>query len=601
VRNIHFPNGARARLVEASDEASPQELLADLEVSRPGAVIAVVGAADSLDPRVVPWLTQLFSRGLGMAANRTGALLVDGGTDSGAMAVLGQALADQVPRPRLLGVAPRQRVTYPGAPSGAGELAALEPNHDYFVLAPAADWGGETALLFGLVDELAVAIPTVCVLVGGGEVARAEILRVVRRRWPLFVVAGSGGLADELARTLAGRKADPGTGVADPVMAEIVADGDIELVALESEPASFGGLLMRHLQPDPSLELAWEQFAVLDDNAIRRQNEFRRTQALILTLGVLGTVLAVTQATLEADDLFRNQWGRDLLRYVIIVIPIALAGMLTAAARFSAGSKWVVLRGSAEAVKREIFRYRARVGVYADAGDAGMARQARLAERVSTISAGVMKTEVNLAAFRPYKGVVPPPRSVGSGDDAFSVLTPEQYLKVRLRDQAGWYHGKVVREERKLRRLRWATIAIGGLGTFLAAIGFELWIAVTTSMVAAVTAYLEYMQVESALLHYNQAASDLETIRRWWVSLRPEGKTERVNIDRLVDQAERVMRSESAGWIQEMHDAMAELRRQQDAADAKQDGHDRPGPESGAHESPTSPERSSSRRATPPL
>ncbi len=601
MRTIHFPSGARAHLVEASDEASPRELLAELEVPQPGAVIAVVGAADSLDPKVVPWLTQLLSRGLGMAANRTGAVLVDGGTDSGAMAVLGQALADQVPRPRLLGVAPRQRVTYPGAPSGDGELAALEPNHDYFVLAPAADWGGETALLFGLVDELAAAIPTVCVLVGGGEVARAEILRVVRRRWPLFVVTGSGGLADELARTLAGRKADPGAGVEDPVMAEIVADGDIELVALQSEPASFGGMLMRHLQPDPSLELAWEQFAVLDDNAIRRQNEFRRTQALILTLGVLGTVLAVTQATLEADGLFRNQWGRDLLHYVIIVIPIALAGMLTAAARFSAGSKWVVLRGSAEAVKREIFRYRARVGVYADAGDAGVARQARLAERVSTISAGVMKTEVNLAAFRPYKGVVPPPRSVGSGDDAFSVLTPEQYLKVRLRDQAGWYHGKVVREERKLRRLRWATIAFGGLGTFLAAIGFELWIAVTTSMVGAVTAYLEYMQVESALLHYNQAAADLETIRRWWISLQPEAKAERANIDRLVDQAERVMRSESAGWIQEMHDAMAELRRQQDAADAKQDGRDRPGPESDAQVPPTSPKRSRSRRASPPL
>jgi len=217
-------------------------------------------------------------------------------------------------------------------------------------------------------------------------------------------------------------------------------------------------------------------------------------------------------------------------------------------------------------------------------------------QRIGTIAGGVMKTDVNRAGLRRYLGPLPPKNSVAEGDDGFSVLTPELYLRVRLLHQAEWYQCKVVKVEHKHRLLRWAVIAFGALGTLLAAIGFELWIAVTTAVVGAVTTYLEYNQVENTLLHYNQAASDLETIRRWWVSLPADAKLKQANVDKLVDQAEGIMQTESTGWLQEMQDAMADLRRHQERADAKDAEGERPHPDHKpapppGHQAPIAPAR----------
>ncbi len=406
---IDFPNGGRALVVEAASDASPSRLLGELGIQTPGAIVVVVGAADSLDPSIVPWLTQQFSRGLGVAAAKTDAVLIDGGTASGAMAVLGEAVADRKPRPDLLGVAPLAKVTYPGGPPADGERVALEPNHTHFVLTDGGEWGQETELLFQLADDLADGAHVAVVLVGGGQVAREEALQTVRRDWPLLIITGTGGVADSLADAIAQRRADPEVeAIEDPVMAEIVAYRNIDTVALRSDPSELAGLILRRLRPDEPLELVWQEFADLDSNACRQQTEFRRMQLSILTLGVVGTLLAVTQGTIEAEGVLGNHWVRDVLRYAIILVPITLAALLTAAARFGSGNKWLVLRGSAEAVKREIFRYRARAVVYSNTGHARTSRQVRLSERVGTIAGGVMKTDVNRAGLRRYVGPLPP-------------------------------------------------------------------------------------------------------------------------------------------------------------------------------------------------
>ncbi len=576
---IDFPNGGRAMVGRAAPDASPGDLLDELGIRTPRAVVVVVGAADSLEPSVVPWLTQQFSRGLAVAATKTDALLIDGGTASGAMAVLGEAIADRMPRPDLLGVAPLSKVTYPGGPPAGGERVALEPHHTHFVLTDGDEWGQETELLFQLADNISCGDSVAVVLVGGGSVAREEVLQTVRRNWPLVIVTGTGGVADSLAEAIARPRAGDKAAIEDPVMAEIVAYPTIDTVALRTDPSELAGLVLRRLRPDEPLDLAWQEFARLDDNAKREQTDFRRMQLLILSLAVMGTLLAVIQGTIEADNTLRNHWARDVLHYAIILVPITLAALLTAVARFGSGNKWLVLRGSAEAVKREIFRYRARVVVYSEAGDSTTPRQVRLSERIGTIAGGVMKTDVNRAGLRRYVGPLPPKDSVADGDDGFSELTPDQYLKVRLLHQAEWYQSKVLSVERKHRLLRWAVIGFGALGTLLAAIGFDLWIAVTTAVIGAVTTYLEYTQVENTLLHYNQAATDLETIRRWWVSLPANAKLEQANVDRLVDQAEGIMQTESTGWLQEMQDAMADLRRQQERAEAKEAQGEQPEPD----------------------
>ena len=49
----------------------------------------------------------------------------------------------------------------------------------------------------------------------------------------------------------------------------------------------------------------------------------------------------------------------------------------------------------------------------------------------------------------------------------------------------------------------------------------------------------------------------------------PSEQDRQENIDRLVEGSERIMRAEHVGWVQEMQDAMTQLRLEQ-AADAEE-------------------------------
>lgn len=572
VQEIHFPNGRRARLAAPPAGTEPAGILNALDIERPDALIIVVGGAGGLDQAVESdsglrsRLVQLFSRGVARAAADAGALIVDGGTQSGVMALMGQAVADRGYRSPLLGVAPAGRVTYPGgsAEGGSVDRVPLEPHHSHFVLVPGDEWGDETGAMFELATALGEDIPVVTLLVHGHTdgVTKEEVLHSVRRGWPVIVVQGSGGLADEIAaRWQEKQSADGPAFIADPVMAEIIIDGDIHPFPLDCRAEALRRGITRQLGVDATLRMAWNTFALYDANAIRQRRNFERIQGWILALGVVGTLLALGQTQLRVLGWLseRTAWDR-VFHYAIVVVPITTSILLAAANRFKAGSKWVLLRGAAEALKREIYRYRARAGMYSPRQTANTSRETKLARRVESISRLLMQTEVNLSALRPYEGPIPPAMfGAAAEDDGLSFLLPDRYVAIRLGDQLNYYRLKTSRLERRLRRLQWLIYALGGVGTLLAAVGLELWVALTTALVAAFTTFQEYQQVENTLMRYNQAATDLANIRGWWIALPAEEQADQRNVDKLVEHTEKALQSEYTGWMQQMQDALAEL------------------------------------------
>ena len=333
---------------------------------------------------------------------------------------------------------------------------------------------------------------------------------------------------------------------------------------------------------DPTLKLAWERFAVYDHNAQLQRSSYNQLLLWILILGVVGTLLALTQKQLTSPTpvtLSGPTWWVDfiegvisslrsvspdiasLLRYPIVIVPIATSVLLAAANRFKSGHKWVLLRASAEAIKREIFSYRMRAGIYSDdqRASAQASREAILSRQVEAITRAVSRTEVNSSALRPYDGPIPPQVAAGS-DDGFTALTPDRYIQIRLGDQINFYKLKTNGLERKMRRLQWSIYIIGGAGTFLAAMGAELWIALTTAIVTAITAYLGHQQMEETLMSYNQAEADLENILTWWTALSAAEKAEPSNISKLVAETEKVLEGELAGWVRKMQEAVADRR-----------------------------------------
>ena len=101
--------------------------MTELDLHAPGPVVVLVGGADGLDDDQLARLRPLFEEGLAPLADALGACVIDGGTDTGVMGLIGQARAKLGAGFPLIGCRPRERWPRPTArrwsrtiPRGAG-------------------------------------------------------------------------------------------------------------------------------------------------------------------------------------------------------------------------------------------------------------------------------------------------------------------------------------------------------------------------------------------------------------------------------------------------------------------------------------------------
>ncbi|MBV9578847.1 MAG: DUF4231 domain-containing protein [Chloroflexi bacterium] len=559
---IDFPGGKRAQAALLAAGMRPAAALHALAVPPARALVLVAGSANSLDADVALHLGQLFSRGLARAVRRSAAIVVDGGTDAGAMALVGQTLGDQPDGAGLIGVAPAGAVSYPGGPDPvAADAAPLEPHHPRFVLVEGHTWGDETEPMFDLIDALCAGGRAVTVLAGGGRGAANEVLRSVRRGWPVVVIAGSQGLADEIAQAVQ----NPLPFIADPTLAEIVADGKLHIVQLQADGAQFDALLVGLLTNVETLRLCWQRFATYDHNANLNRRRAERLQNAILILGVVSTLLVVLQAQWQTlapvwPPVGTASLFADGLHGLIILVPIVISVVAAIVARNNVATRWVLLRGAAESIKREIFRYRMRAGIYGDRETDTTSREVKLARQVAALTEHVMQTNVNMAGLEPYAGPIPPAMSGASGtDDGLSFLTPERYVAIRVADQLVYYRLKSHHISQRIGLLRTLILVAGGAGTFVAAVDHQLWVALATALVTAFSAYLQYQQLEYTLVKYNQSETSLANVEAWWTALAPDEQADERHWNKLVDATEGVLQADVSGWVEQMQDALAKL------------------------------------------
>ena len=69
------------------------------------------------------------------------------------------------------------------APRGLCETV-LEPHHTYFVIVPGDDWGAESPWIARTATVLAGAAPSITGLVNGGQIAYADVQRMLYRNEP---------------------------------------------------------------------------------------------------------------------------------------------------------------------------------------------------------------------------------------------------------------------------------------------------------------------------------------------------------------------------------------------------------------------------------
>jgi hypothetical protein len=564
--------------VRASD--TPESAAAKFS-RKPDAIVLLFG---SFDAKVALQVRSVLGRALIPIAILSNAAILDDGSSEGMAGLLGQAARQVENLPLLLGIFRPDR---PGPDLNHSEVLLLPP-----------EWTDASQMSFLIAVELAKSKiegekPVIAVLAGGGEEDKLMALRCARHGWPLLVMQGAGGIGDMLVAALAPLSADgtKPTPLTDPELQEIVESASIYSFPLTASTDDMKRALVGPIQkPGDVLVDAWNRFEVLDEAAKVKQALFRSTQLWILSLTVAVTLLAIVAELSKSPHHIRLPWIGDFdvsrlkgsLHLVMIVVPITISMLVGFNARFREGNKWILLRAAAEAIKREIYRYRTRSGLYSEPQCRQTLASTRLAANIKDITANLVQTEVNRTGLPRVHQNIGSKESVEVGKESavpqgttverMKFLNPEEYLHDRVDDQIDYFVDKTDRLSRQLKRLQIFIVTAGGLGTFLAAIGGEVWVALTTAVATALTNKLEIEQVENSLVQYNMALTNLRNVESWWKGLSPWERTRQKNLDLLVDQAETSLEHETSGWVQQMQSTLDKLTEKESTTEQKGSG-----------------------------
>jgi hypothetical protein len=500
-------------------------------------------------------IRSIFERAVAPVALLANTLVIDNGEVDGIAGLMGQAAKQLDQSPFLLGIlSPNQ--------------GATDSNHSALLRLP-REWDDIAKSRFLLTAEFVRKQdgmkPVAALLIGGDDSEMVTVLRCARRGWPLLIVQGAGGLGDKILTAMApAPEGSQTTPLADPDLREILDTATISPIPLGGNTDDIKRRLFGPIQQlGDILPEAWGRFDDLDLAAIEKEALFRATQFSILALTVVATLMAIAISGSGLPPKVRLPWLQNLdvhgiLHILMIAIPILISMLGAFNARFREGNKWLLLRAAAEAIKSQIFRYRTRTGIYSDAQCIQISSPLQLAGNIKDITTSLAQSEVNRSSL-PHRNVVDPAR--------LKILAPEAYLRERVEDQISYFVTKTAALYRQLKQLQLWILIVGGLGTFLAAIRFEVWVALTTALATTFTNKLEIDQVENSLVQYNVTLTNLRNIQSWWKGLTSWEKTRSKNIDLLVDQTEKALERETAGWVQQMQSTLDKLTEKEKGSD----------------------------------
>lgn len=555
----------------------------------PSMVVVLLGGADSFGDESLRSQMFLQLRDLLPTLAALRAVVIDGGTNAGVMRVLGEAIASQNQAIVSVGVAPAKLV------SDDSQLrVALEPNHSHFVLTPGDKWGDETDTIMAIAHGISQirrsgkvvgTYPVVVIVCGGGDIVRDEIKHALQNGWPIILIGGSGGAADELVREVS-------SDVQRPLVADALASERISVVSLSGPPRDLQQAVLwraKSVRHTINLRLLLEQYWYLyeyDRAAGSQQALFWTLQRWILGL----TIFAALVASLSAYSVKETPPGNwiqikdiQVTQILGILTPIVLASFAAYVSFFKPNNKWVLLRGAAEAMKREIYRYRTSTGSYLpDPTDPTKQPEVAFNLAIGAIKQSTQQTEVNVIslceeALKGRQGM--PDLHLAPGDVGLIPLSGDEYVLYRIADQIMFYKRKAIGLDKQRRFCQIGIIASGAIGSVLAAFTLTPFIAVTTASGAVLASLLHLSQTEATLVKYNQTLTDLETLESRWYGLSPASKANHANLDQLVNEAEAILERELRGWVQNMQEAFKDPTKQETA----QGPHDHP---SGDEEEP---------------
>jgi len=200
----------RVRDVSADlDQSALADLLREIGVPTGVPAVVLVGGAGGLTIEQLRPCQELVGFGVLPAVAEAGAVLIDGGTDSGVMAIAGRARESSGSGFTHVGVVAGGTVRSPEGSAAVENPADLEANHTHILVVPGDTWGEETPWISAVATAVATGAPSVTVLVNGGNVAFRDVRQSLEVGRPVIVLSGTGRSADQITDAVLGESADP--------------------------------------------------------------------------------------------------------------------------------------------------------------------------------------------------------------------------------------------------------------------------------------------------------------------------------------------------------------------------------------------------------
>ena len=461
-------------------------------------------------------------------------------------------------------------------------------------------------------------LPVISVLFGGTHIEKFHLISHVQKRWPIIVIEGSGGYADVLCSiinkvrqivkvsnvvsTKAGAEGGPDKDKAqkgqvnqagldeyrkflsgiDSTTAEILVNGHVELIKKHSKTNEFTRKLENCLNGNETLEKAWVLYSKWGYNAEIQRQRYFWFNLLIVVMAVITTAASVTQSFVlllyedsAPPDMFNQpQLTWIILRWSVITLPIVSTLFQAIANRYASGPKWVRLKCASEKLLSEIYKYRTTTLEYAsnrlktrvdrnpDAKDddspAFSSREELLQQRCHALTDFLSDSEVANVTLSPYEGSLPPKHIRRNGDDGFSELGPDRYIRIRLETKT------LDLQERALREGRTVSIAVflinlcNAVGTMMAALAayglgyMQAWVALTTALSSSFIRWLDFSRLAYLNNKMNVTVNNLGSVVVWWSGqgANADNKEDR---DRLVEDTENFILEETLLWGKIIH------------------------------------------------
>ncbi len=193
-RQISLQFGVPVKAANITDNADINHALDELGIPHPQRVIVLVGGAGGIN-----WFDKFPMRKtvgiVAQLAEAMQAVVIDGGTQAGIMTEMGRQRKQHQYTFPLIGV------VFDNLLMQEEPAAILDPNHTHFILIPGDDWGDESAWISKIASHVAGDLKSITVLINGGKISRHDVEYSLLERRPVFVMRGTGRLADEITLT----------------------------------------------------------------------------------------------------------------------------------------------------------------------------------------------------------------------------------------------------------------------------------------------------------------------------------------------------------------------------------------------------------------